>query len=211
MSDWLIWFAGYLLTGIALVLVVRFVAGIQSKRQRKDPELVADLLAVARSLEPKKTFQQRMAQGIAYAGILVIWPVMPFALAIDEFLKWRKKKQREEKPVAEIWPSEPNEGEGKTTLDNGCWPEHLKEIVDISRVPSEYMVFDPLGRAPNQPFGFLFTTWQGFVRKIEPGDTVHKFQVLKRQPYGLKGFRARRNISGFAIVRDSVVVEQFVY
>lgn len=65
MNDWMLWFGIYLLTGVALVLLVRIVAGLQRRRDTKDPELTADLLAIAKSLEPKKGIKDKVLEVFA--------------------------------------------------------------------------------------------------------------------------------------------------
>jgi hypothetical protein len=211
MSDWLIWFGIYLLTGIVLVLIVRFVAGWQRRRSTKDSKLSADLLAIAKSLEPEKGIKDRILEIIAAGLILLVWPVMPIALGIDEYLKKRRAQQQGENKLNSYDFDEKPEGEGKTTLENGCWPEHLLEVVDINTIPERHMVYDPLNRVPALPFGFLNAAWNDFVSKLRPDDEVHRFLVRRDQPYGDYGFRADEDIHGYAIKRDGIVVEQFVY
>lgn len=211
MTDWLYWFGAYLLTGIVLVLIVRFIAGWQRRRSRRDPELTADLLAIAKSLEPEKTVKHRVLELVAAGLILLIWPVMPIALGIDEYLKKRCAKNQGEYKLGAYMFDEKPEGEGKTTLEDGCWPEHLQELVDIKVVPMEHMIKDPLNRVPDLAFGFLNAAWTDFVGKVLPGDEVYQFVVPEDQPYGIHGFRADGDIHGYAIKRGSIVVEQFIY
>lgn len=211
MIEWLYWFGIYLLTGIALVLIVRMVAGWQRRRSKKDPELTADLLAIARSLEPEKGVKDRILEIVAAGLILLVWPVMPVALGIDEYLKKRRAQQQGGNKLSLYDFDEKPEGEGKTTLENGCWPEHLIEVVDIHTIPNHHMIYDPMNRVPALPFGFLNTAWNDFVSKVRSDDEVHQFLVRKGQPYGNYGFRADEDIHGYAIKRDGVVVEQFIY
>lgn len=211
MSDWIYWLSAYLLTGIALVLIVRFIAGWQRRKSRQDSELTADLLAIAKSLEPEKTAKVWVLEIVAAGLILLIWPVMPIAFGIDEYLKKRRAKNQGGYKLGTYKFDEKPEGEGKTTLENGCWPEHLLEVVDINTIPKSHMIYDPLNRVPALPFGFLNTAWNDFFSKVRPDDEVHRFLVRKDQPYGGYGFRADEDIHGYAIKRDGVVVEQFTY
>jgi hypothetical protein len=211
MSDWLYWFGAYLLTGIALVLIVRFVAGWQRRNSRQDSELTTDLLAIAKSLEPKKGIKDRALEMVAAGLILLIWPVMPIALGIDELLKKRRARKYGGYKLGTYDFEEKPEGEGKTTLDIGCWPEYLQEVVDIDAVSAAHMIKDPLNRVPNLPFGFLNESWNDFVATIRPNDVVNRFMIPDGEPYGIHGFHADGDIHGYAIKRDSVVVEQFIY
>lgn len=211
MTNWLVWFGIYLLTGISLVLIVRFIAGWQRRHSSNDPELTADLLAIAKSLEPKKRIKDRALEIFAASLILLVWPVMPVALLIDECLKKRRARKGSENQMGIYDFGEKNEGDGKTTVENGCWPEHLMEVVDISTVPSQHIINDPLNRVPNLPFGFLNAAWNDFVGKVLPGDEVYRFLIPEDEPYGIHGFRADNDITGYAIKRSSIVVAQFIY
>lgn len=211
MRDWLYWLGTYLFTGIALVLIVRFIAGWQRRKSRQDSELTADLLAIAKSLEPEKTAKVRVLEIVAAGLILLIWPVMPIALGIDEYLKKRRAKNQGVYKLGTYKFDEKPEGEGKTTLENGCWPEHLLEMVDVAAVPKDHMVNDPLNRVPGVPFGFLNEPWNDFVGKVLPADEVYRFLIPEEAPYGIHGFRADGDIRGYAIKRGSVVAEQFIY
>lgn len=211
MSDWLYWFGAYLITGIVLVLIVRFIAGWQRRKSRQDPELTADLLAIAKSLEPEKTAKDRVLEMVAAGLILLIWPVMPVALLVDEYLKKRRARKQGGYQLGVYDFEEKPEGEGKTTLEDGCWPEHLQELVDINVAPKKHMIKDPLNRVPDLAFGFLNAAWNDFVGKVLPGDEVYQFVIPEDQPYGIHGFRADGDIHGYAIKRGSMVVEQFIY
>lgn len=211
MSDWLVWFGIYLFTGLALVLIVRFIAGWQRRRSSTDSELTADLLAIAKSLEPEKGIKDRALELFAAGLILLVWPVMPVALLIDECLKKRRARKQGGYQLGVYDFDEKPEGECKTTLEDGCWPEHLQELVDIRVVPTEHIIKDPLNRVPEIPFGFLNAAWKDFVGKVLPGDEVYQFVVPEDQPYGIHGFRADGDIHGYAIKRGSIVVEQFIY
>lgn len=211
MSDWAVWFSVYLLTGIALVVLVRLIAGWQRRKDTRDPELTSDLLAIAKSLEPTKGAKDRALEIFAMGLILLIWPVMPIALGIDEYLKKRRVQNKGGYKLGAYAFDEKPEGEGKTTLDIGCWPEHLLEVVDITEVPKNHMIDDPLNRVPNLPFGFMNAAWNDFIASIRPGDAVHQFLVPEGKPYGLHGYQADGDIRGYAIKRDEMVVAQFIY
>ena len=211
MNDWMLWFGIYLLTGVALVLLVRIVAGFQRRRDTKDPELTADLLAIAKSLKPEKGIKDRVLEVFAAGLILLVWPVMPVALLIDECLKKRRARKQGEYQLGTYDFDEKPEGEGKTTLENGCWPEYLQEVVDIKVVPKEHMIKDPLNRVPELPFGFLNDAWIDFVGKVLPEDEVYRFLIPEDKPFGIHGFRADGDIHGYAIKRGAIVVEQFIY
>lgn len=211
MSDWLAWFLIYLLAGITLVLIVRFVAEWQRRRTSRDSELTADLLAIAKNLEPEKRVKDRALEVFAAGLILLVWPVMPVALLIDEFLKKCRARKQGGYQLGVYDFDEKPEGEGKTTLEDGCWPEHLQELVDINFVPKEHLIKDPLNRVPDLAFGFLNAAWNDFVGKVLPGDEVYQFVIPEDQPYGIHGFRADGDIHGYAIKRGSIVVEQFIY
>lgn len=81
-------------------------------------------------------------------------------------------------------------------------PAHLKKRVTPESVVAEEKVVDPLGAAPNVPFGFLLVRWVDFMGYWKEGDELWIFEV---PPVDFD--YARR---GYAIVRRGVPVASFV-
>lgn len=204
MNDWLIWFGIYLLAGALVIMLVRVVVKYQESHKAKNSDFVRDMLAVARSLEPKKSFAERSAELAAYGLIVVIWPLIPVVLGIDKLIK---KYRKEPNMLFE----EPKIIEGKTTFEEGCWPEQLQEEVSVDLVAENHLIHDPLNRVPAVPFGFLNGAWLEFISKIQPGDTVHRFEIKEGEPCGLYGYKSREYVSGYAVRRNGLVVEQFQF
>lgn len=203
MSDWLIWFGLYLLAGAVFIVSVRLIVKLQERAKAKKDDLVADLLSASRSLEASKSWFDRSAELAAYALIVLIWPCLPLVLGIDHLIK----KFRKEPDMF----AEPKVVEGKTTLEEGCWPEHLLELVDVAEVAQAHKVYDPLNRVPSLPFGFLNEAWEEFVSQVQTGDEVRRFEIKEGQPCGLYGYESGEDVAGYAILRDGIVVAQFQY
>lgn len=78
-------------------------------------------------------------------------------------------------------------------------PSHLRSRVSIEAVEAQELVVDPLGAAPELPFGFLNDRWQAFLSTREAGDELWTFEA----PY------MRITRLGYALVRGGVIASYF--
>jgi hypothetical protein len=57
----------------------------------------------------------------------------------------------------------------------------LRERLMIEQVESREGVHDPLGAAPDVPFGFLNPAWRQFVAERQPGDNLRRFESRRME------------------------------
>jgi hypothetical protein len=185
-------FGIYLLTGALLLgLTALFV-----RLTRKDEE-VSELVKIARQMSPPKTRREQLLEWAMYPFIWLLWPV-GMLVAIQAMLKQHGIAWN---PF--FWENT------RTSKDTGqevskfvCHPEDLIEPVVPEQVEKASYVHDPLGRVPNQPFGHLHKGWSQLLSQLEPGDTLWRFHAPKRT--------WKPASSGFAVVRASVVIAEFM-
>ncbi len=81
----------------------------------------------------------------------------------------------------------------------------LQTQLSLQEVERQEMVFDPLGAAPNVPFGHLNTAWRKFCESMEPQDCLWSFTANWTISWGGKDFR-----QGYVIVRREEIGRHFM-
>jgi hypothetical protein len=76
-------------------------------------------------------------------------------------------------------------------------PEHLLERLSVQQIEKREQVSDPLGAAPELPFGHLNPTWTAFLQSTQSGDELWSF-TARFADY------SREQHSGYVIVRAGV-------
>lgn len=66
----------------------------------------------------------------------------------------------------------------------------------IPEIEQTNMVMDPMGAAPNLPFGHLNALWVEFRDGLQPDETVHLFESVGPNPI------RRQLIWGYAVCKD---------
>jgi len=66
--------------------------------------------------------------------------------------------------------------------DLHCQRQHIVKLLTPEEAEREEWVFDPLGRAPNAPFGHLAQGWRSFLELNQPGFQLWSFKVPGRFP-----------------------------
>lgn len=157
----LVWW--YLATGLFVAAVL---AGIIASRTPAGafPDSAFDIIAAAL---------------VALLSVLV-WPLLIFFLAWD---RWRS-------PPA--WDRHGDQAQDDKENDAPPKPEpfrvleeHLVEELTLEEIEEREMVSDPLGGAPERPFGHLHGVWASFLENLPPDGRLWKFSA--RQPEFWRG------------------------
>ena len=83
-------------------------------------------------------------------------------------------------------------------------PAHLLERLTVGEVEARETVFDPLGAAPNLPFGHLNAAWRAFIEGDTEGDELWSFSADWRTAWDNMERRA-----GYVRVREGAPGEHF--
>lgn len=180
---YLYWYLG--IGAVVLILMVAF----HKLTQKNDDSSLSDVLA---DLRPeRKSLRFRLLNdvlGPALVGTLIVpfWPVLVFF------------------KVKEIIFGEPARGpvdepEFAVTRDDLQTQLGLQEIEQLE------MVFDPMGAAPNVPFGHLNAAWKKFCEGLEPSDSLWSFTAPWTSAWGSKDLR-----QGYVIVRGEEIGAHFI-
>lgn len=126
--------------------------------------------------------------GTALAGLIFVpfFPVLFFFEMKSRFFDKGKRSPSEEPEFA-------------VTRDDLQTQLSLQEIEQLE------MVFDPVGAAPNVPFGHLNAAWKKFCEGIEPHDSLWSFTAQWTSAWGSKDIR-----QGYVIVRGEEIGAHFI-
>lgn len=178
----------YWYLGIGAVVLIAMVA-FHKLTQRKDDNSLSDVLADLRAERKSLRFLLlNDVLGPALVGTLVVpfWPVLVF-FKVKELIFGEPARG----PV--------DEPEFAVTRDDLQTQLGLQEIEQLE------MVFDPMGAAPNVPFGHLNAAWKKFCEGLEPNDSLWSFTAPWTSAWGSKDIR-----QGYVILRGEEIGAHFV-
>lgn len=126
--------------------------------------------------------------GPTLLGLLVVpfWPVLFFFEMKSRFFGEASRSPLEEPEFA-------------VTRNDLLTQLSVQEIEQLE------MVFDPLGAAPNVPFGHLNAAWKKFCEGLEPIDSLWSFTAPWTSAWGSKDIR-----QGYVIVRGEEIGAHFI-
>lgn len=81
----------------------------------------------------------------------------------------------------------------------------LQTQLSLQEIEQLEMVFDPLGAAPNVPFGHLNAAWKKFCEDMESHDSLWSFTAQWASAWGSKDIR-----QGYVIVRGEEIGAHFI-
>jgi hypothetical protein len=178
----------YWYLGIGAVVLI-FMVAYHKLTKQKDDNLLSDILADLRPERKKLWFRLlNDVLGPALVGTLIVpfWPVFVFF------------------KVKELFFGQPARG-AVDEPEFAVSRDDLQTQLSIQEIEQREMVFDPLGAAPNVPFGHLNTAWKQFCEGMEPHDGIWSFTAHWTSLWDRKDLR-----QGYAIVRDEEVGRHFV-
>jgi hypothetical protein len=141
-------------------------------------------------LEPEATWKQRVANVFLYplAIVFIFIPLWPVVLSVELHLPWYKLKFWTSKAERSVpWTLTDEEPEFKVSMPD------LLEKLSRAEIEAIEQVDDPLGAAPNIPFGHLNSTWQAFVDGLEPDCELWSFRGrwnTRYRDWQMKGYVA---------------------
>lgn len=180
---YLYWYLG--IGAVVLILMETF----HKLTKKKDDNSLSDALA---DLGPeRKSLWFRLLNdvlGHVLVGTLIVpfWPVLVF-LKVKELAFGEPDRGPVGDPVFAV------------TRDD------LQTQLSIQEIEQQEIVSDPLGAAPNAPFGHLNTAWKKFCEGMEPHDSLWSFTAHWTSAWGSKDIR-----QGYVIVRGEEIGAHFI-
>jgi len=188
MNDWFLSLQIYFGVGLVVCLAV-VISHVWMKRGQSD-----SLTDALKSLNPsRQRFWYRVAEDVVVPGLvfILVWLVWPFALVLKFFGMFKKKEaaaNSERLAKARVFVLK---------------EDALLREMTVAEIEQANMVLDPLGAAPNLPFGHLHAVWVEFRERVEVGETLHLFESV-----GPNAFR-KQLIWGYAVCKGGRV-ERFM-
>jgi hypothetical protein len=188
MNDWLLYLQIYF--GVGLVVCLAVVTSHMWMKRRQASSLTDAL----KSLNPsRQRFWYRVLEDVVVPGLafILVWLVWPVAIGIKFFEMYQKKEaaaNSERLAKAKVFVLK---------------EEALIREMTVAEIEQANVVIDPLGAAPNLPFGHLHAVWVEFRDGLGVGETVHLFESV-----GPNVFR-KQLIWGYAVCRGGRV-ERFM-
>ena len=200
--DWNIgqWVSAYLLAGGTAATAVLLYTHLRDRKAGKS-EFVKSIMA---SIRPEPSWSQVLidisVRVLGFSLLTLVWPGIPFMYL------WAARKDG---PLR-VGREDP---EDRFTIKS----EHLLRTVNAESIEAQSVVLDPLGRAPQLPFGHLNGAWKALLAQIKDGGQLWYAEVPDRwtpsQKNGLMHQYRLSNVEmrGYAIVRSRKVVADFIY
>jgi hypothetical protein len=188
MNDWLLYLQIYF--GVGLVVCLTVVISHVWMKHRQASALTDAL----KSLNPsRQRFWYRVLEDVVVPGLafILVWLVWPAAIGFKFFEMYQKKDaaaNSERLAKAKVFVLK---------------EEALVREMTVAEIEQANMVIDPLGAAPNLPFGHLHAVWVEFRDGLGVGETVHLFESV-----GPDVFR-KQLIWGYAVCKAGRV-ERFM-
>lgn len=175
----------YLGLGILVGVVVRTLKGSHNRSDDAKFDFLATL--GRRQVSVGRWLQERiLIPVLAITVFLTAWPVLlPWFLYQDYVEKKNNLARR--------------------APDQSVDASHLSDGLSYQDVEDRELVIDPLGGAPEVPFGHLNVLWLALLEKRQDGDQIHPFTARWRNDWGREDI-----VLGYALVRRGIVVEKMV-
>ena len=188
MKDWLLVLQIYF--GVGVVVCLAVVTSHLWMKHRQSGSLTDAL----KSLNPsRQRFWYRVIEDVVVPGLafILVWLVWPVAIGVKVFEMYQKKEaaaNNERLAKAKVFVLK---------------EEALVREMTVAEIEQANRVIDPLGAAPNLPFGHLYAMWVEFRDGLGVGETLHLFESV-----GPNAFR-KQLIWGYAVCREGRV-ERFM-
>jgi hypothetical protein len=149
----------YLAAGVITLLIESRSPFRHWLRDRRNPD---NLIALIEARDPRgKTLWYKirallLAPALASTAMVLLWPMA---------LWWRFQRWQQERDLRRYRESRVFK----------VRKEHLQERLCIADIEQREIVHDPLGAAPELPFGHLHAIWCDVKSSIKPGDDIWSF------------------------------------
>ena len=181
MKDWLLILQIYFGVGLVVCLTV-VTSHLRMKRRQ-----ASSLTDALNSLNPsRQRFWYRVLEDVVVPGLafILVWLVWPVAIGLKFYEMYKKKD------------AEANSERLAKAKEFVLKEEALVRDMTVAEIELGNMVIDPLGAAPNLPFGHLNAVWVEFRDGLGVGETLHLFESV-----GPNVFR-KQLIWGYAVCKE---------
>ena len=177
---------GYLAIGVAVLAIVFVSRWRIAKHESASLRDLLDPVHPDRKKLPYRILNRIVAPIVAAVVVMLFWPVAAYMSARKIFWTANESALEEERAFS-------------------VERAHLQKRLTVQEIEAREMVDDPLGAAPNVPFGHLNATWCSFLQGCADGDELWSFTARWRTTWGREELR-----SGYALVRHGTPAAYFL-
>ena len=176
----------YLAAGVVVCLALRLENLRSGSARLSKPSAFMDALHPERKTRRYRILSGLVAPLLSAAAMVLLWPI-GLLVQLQYKAEQRALAKREEADTFKLKAAD------------------LLESMSLADIEQKEMVHDPLGAAPQEPFGHAHAAWQKFTEALQPGDAIWRFSAHRTLSWGPQEHRR-----GYAIQRKGQVGAYFM-
>lgn len=176
----------YLSAGVVVWLALLLENQLSGSARLAGTSVILDALHLERKTRRYRILARLVAPVLSAVGVVLLWP-FGLAMKLQDMAAQRARIKREEADTFKLKAAD------------------LVERMCLADIAQREMVHDPLGAAPQVPFGHAHAAWQKFIDELQPGDEIWRFSVQRTLSWGPQEHRR-----GYAIKRQGQVGAYFI-
>lgn len=176
----------YLAAGVVVCLALRLENLRSGSARLSKPSTFMDALHPERKTRRHRILSGLVAPLLSAAAMVLLWPI-GLLVQLQYKAEQRARAKREEADTFKLKPAD------------------LLEPMSLADIEQKEMVHDPLGAAPQEPFGHAHAAWQKFTQGLQPGDAIWRFSAHRTLSWGPQEHRR-----GYAVKRKGQVGAYFM-
>lgn len=176
----------YLAVGVLVWLALLLENRRSGSARLAGPSPIMDALHPERKTLRYRILSGLVAPVLTAVGVVLLWP-LGLAMKLQDMAAQRARVKREEADTFKLKAAD------------------LVERMSLTDIAQRELVHDPLGAAPQVPFGHAYAAWQKFTEAMQPGDEIWRFSAPRTLSWGPLEHRR-----GYAIKRQGQIGAYFV-
>ena len=182
----MVYLYAYLSAGAVVWLALLLENRLSGSARLAGTSVILDALHPERKTRRYRILSRLVAPVLSAIGVVLLWP-FGLAMKLQDMVAQRARIKREEADTFKLKASD------------------LVEHMSLADIAQREMVNDPLGAAPQVPFGHAHAAWQKFIDGLQPGDEIWRFSAQRTLSWGPQEHRR-----GYAIKRQGQVGAYFI-
>ena len=182
----MIYLYAYLSAGVVVWLALLLENQFSGSARLAGTSVILDALHPERKTRRYRILVRHVAPVLSAVGVVLLWP-FGLAMKLQDMAAQRARVKREEADTFKLKAAD------------------LVERMSLADIAQREMVHDPLGAAPQVPFGHAHAAWQKFIDALQPGDEIWGFSAQRTLSWGPLEHRR-----GYAIKRQGQVGAYFM-
>jgi hypothetical protein len=174
----MVYLYAYLSTGMVVWLALLLENRLSGSARLSGSSVILDALHPERKTRRYRILSRLVAPVLSAIGVVLLWP-FGLAMKLQDMAAQRARIKREEADTFKLKAAD------------------LVERISLTDIAQRELVHDPLGAAPQVPFGHAHAAWQKFIDGLLPGDEIWLFSAQRTLSWGplehRRGYAIKRN------------------